>query len=90
MTRDTYGLQARLNISLPAIDPELARVLVDEARIRRRRVEYRGRAEAACLVSFEQVGPAAQMALEAGETLGRVVLMMYLVEIGASAKSFYG
>jgi hypothetical protein len=44
----------------------------------------------ACLVSFEQVGPAAQMALEAGETLGRVVLMMYLVEIGASAKSFYG
>ena len=31
MAGDAYGLQARLNISLPGIDPELARVLVEEA-----------------------------------------------------------
>src|SRR5690606_15362000 len=31
MTGDAYGLQARLNISLPGIDPELAGALVEEA-----------------------------------------------------------
>ncbi|CAH0342625.1 organic hydroperoxide resistance protein [Rhizobium sp. CECT 9324] len=31
MAGDAYGLQARLNISLPGLDPELAHVLVDEA-----------------------------------------------------------
>jgi Ohr subfamily peroxiredoxin len=31
MTGDAYGLQARLNISLPGIDQELARTLVEEA-----------------------------------------------------------
>jgi lipoyl-dependent peroxiredoxin len=31
MVGDGYGLQARLNVSLPGIDPELARVLVEEA-----------------------------------------------------------
>ncbi len=31
LTGDAYGLQARLNINLPGIDPELARALVEEA-----------------------------------------------------------
>ncbi|MGO4353204.1 organic hydroperoxide resistance protein [Rhizobium sp. RAF36] len=31
MTGDAYFLQARLNISLPGLDPELARLIVDEA-----------------------------------------------------------
>jgi len=31
MTGDAYFLQARLNISLPGLDPELARSIVDEA-----------------------------------------------------------
>ncbi|WP_426230454.1 organic hydroperoxide resistance protein [Pararhizobium sp. DWP3-4] len=31
MTGDAYHLQARLNISLPGLDPELARALTDEA-----------------------------------------------------------
>lgn len=31
MAGDAYSLQARLNISLPGIDPELARFLVEEA-----------------------------------------------------------
>jgi len=31
MTGDAYFLQARLNISLPGLEPELARLIVDEA-----------------------------------------------------------
>lgn len=31
MTGDAYFLQARLNISLPGLEPELARAIVDEA-----------------------------------------------------------
>ena len=31
MTGDAYSLQARLNVSLPGIDPEVARAIVDAA-----------------------------------------------------------
>jgi len=31
MVGDGYGLRARLNVSLPGIDPEVARLLVEEA-----------------------------------------------------------
>lgn len=31
MTGDSYSLQARLNVSLPGIDPEVARSIVDAA-----------------------------------------------------------
>lgn len=30
-TGDAYGLQARLNVSLPGLDPDVARALVDQA-----------------------------------------------------------
>jgi osmotically inducible protein OsmC len=31
MTGDAYGLQARLNVSLPGLDADVARALIDEA-----------------------------------------------------------